>query len=74
MWGWCATSAEALAGFHHVVLGDPVLQRELLAAGERGGFVALVVERAQGRGWDVSADDVEEGLREGRRAWRERWV
>jgi hypothetical protein len=67
-------SADALAGFRHVVLGDTDLQRELLAAGERRRFVALVVERARGRGWDVGADDVEEGLRESRRAWLERWI
>jgi hypothetical protein len=67
-------SAEALADFGKVVVNDPDLLRELLAAGDRLRFIDLVVQRAADRGWDVSVDDVANGLRDARRAWQERWV
>ena len=66
-------SAEALAAFGEVVVDDAALYRELLGAGSRESFVALVVRRANERGWDVAAGDVHEGLRASRRAWQERW-
>jgi hypothetical protein len=67
-------SAEALAVFIQVVVADVGLQKELLATADRETFVALVVQRAAGAGCDVSGDDVEQGLRDGRRAWLARWI
>lgn len=67
-------SAEGLAGFGRAVPDDPELLRELLAAPDRGRFVALVVERATALGWDVRPDDVEQGLRASREAWNQRWL
>ena len=67
-------SAEAWAGFREAVLADPALQRELLGVPEPEPFRSLVVERARDLGWDVRPDDVEQGLRERRRTWLERWI
>jgi hypothetical protein len=67
-------SADAFDGFRRAVLADPELQRDLLCALNRRDFVALVVSRAQFGGWDVRPDDVEDALRNSRRAWQERWI
>ena len=67
-------SAEALAAFALVVVADVELQQELLAIGDRDAFVALVVRRAGEVGCDVSPEDVEQGLRDRRRAWLARWI
>ena len=67
-------SADGLAAFVQVVVDDLDLQHELLAAGDDAEFVPLVVQRATDAGYDVSADDVEHGLRDRRRAWRTQWI
>jgi hypothetical protein len=67
-------SAAALARFQEAVLADTELQRRLLVATDRTVFVALVVQLAHERGCDVEPDDVEDGLRDGRRTWLERWI
>ncbi len=67
-------SSDGLAGFRRAVLADPALQRELLNVPGRQEFVTLLVLRARSRGWDVDADDVEEALRNSRRAWEQRWI
>ena len=67
-------AAEALARFGEVVVDDPGLVRELVAAADRPTFVALVVMRATERGFDVEAEDVEAGLRDRRRAWWAHWI
>lgn len=67
-------SAEGLAAFVRVVVDDPELQRELLAARDHEEFVPLVVQRAADADCDVSPDDVEQGLRDRRRACRSQWI
>ena len=67
-------SAEALAAFAQVVVADVELQRELVATGDHHAFVALVVRRAGEAGCDVSPADVEQELRDSRRAWLARWI
>lgn len=67
-------SAEQLAAFRVIVLGDRRLQAELLAVPERSSLVAAVLEHARDRGFDVEPHDVEEALRAARRAWHARWI
>ena len=67
-------SAEDLAAFRSVVLGDRQLQAELLDRPERSSFVAAVVEHASDRGFEVEPEDVEEALRAARRSWQLRWI
>jgi hypothetical protein len=67
-------SAEDLAAFGDVVVGDEDLQRELLATDGTDAFAAMVVQRARELGWEVSLDDVGEGIRARRRGWLGRWV
>ena len=67
-------STEDFAGFRTEVLADAGLQRDLLATADRPSFVALVVERAGARGWDVEPADVEQALHNSRTAWLQRWI
>ena len=67
-------SAEGLAAFVQVVVDDPGLHHELLTACDDDEFVPLVVQRAADAGCEVSPDDVEQGLRDRRRAWRSQWI
>jgi hypothetical protein len=67
-------SAEALGRFGQLVVVDPRLRHELVSVTDHDEFVAVVVARAREAGLDVSADDVEEGLRARRVAWREQWI
>lgn len=67
-------SAVALAWFQEVVVVDAVLQGRLLEVSDRRAFVALVVQLAHEHGYEVEPDDVDEGMRERRRTWLERWI
>lgn len=67
-------SAEALAEFGRLVVVDRALQAQLLDARDRDRFVALVVKLSRDAGWDVTAGDVEDGLRASLRGWRARWI
>ena len=67
-------SPEALDRFREVVLNDLALQEELRDVVDHKLFVSLVVRLGAERGCRMSPLDVDEALREGRRAWLERWV
>lgn len=60
--------------FRLIVLHDQTLQEQLRAAPDWPAFLALALRLAQERGCDIVAEDVESALREGRRAWLERWL
>lgn len=60
--------------FCEAVLGDPELQRQLLATPDRRDFVDKAVELASAVGCAVRPADVEEALRARRQAWLERWI
>jgi hypothetical protein len=65
---------EALDCLREAVVDDDHLRSQLLSARDRVGFIAKVVEIAQSRGFELSADEVSEALRDERRQRYERWV
>jgi hypothetical protein len=67
-------SAEQFERFRSAVLSDVALQQRLSAYTERDAFVDAVVRAAAEAHLAVTADDVEEAMRAGRRSWLERWV
>jgi len=67
-------SADALAAFRLLVAADKELQLELLATEGHAHFVALVMRRAEAAGYPVNPEDIEAGLRAGRRERLERWL
>lgn len=67
-------SQESFEEFRRLVLEDTALQRRLLEEVERESFVRLVVREGAERGFRFTAGEVEAAMREGRRAWLERWV
>ena len=67
-------AADDLARLRADVLDDPGLQQRLLAVADRRQFVALVVGLAGERGLDVAAQDVDDAIAEGRRAWYSTWI
>ena len=67
-------SQEGFEEFRRLVLGDPALQRRLWGEVERESFVQMVVREGAERGFRFTAGEVEAAMREGRRAWLERWV
>jgi hypothetical protein len=56
------------------VLGAPALQSRLRDLTDRDSFVGETVKIAAELGLDLSPGDVDEALRDARRAWLERWV
>jgi hypothetical protein len=67
-------SPEALARFRQVVLEDEALAEELRDIADRQLFVERVVQFGEKRSCRFAPEDVEEGLRAGRRSWLERWI
>lgn len=62
------------AEFRAAALADTDLQAELRGIDARAEFVLKVVDTASELGFDVKADDVENAINTGRRAWIERWI
>ena len=60
--------------FRDYVLADSELQSELRIVVDKIKFIQVVTATAVSKGFDVTADDVEEALKQGRRAWIERWI
>lgn len=65
---------DPLADLRRIVVDDRLLRDRLLSAPDRQAFIVGVIEIAQERGLDVSADQVVAGLRAARLRRRERWV
>ncbi len=65
---------EIFEQFHHLVLQDLTLQKRLRETDDLELFVALVVQLGHEHGFDFTSKDVENALRESRRAWLERWL
>lgn len=65
---------ENFDNFRRLVLQDPVLQEKLRAVSEREAFRILIVQMGGEMGFDFTAEEVEAALRDGQRAWIERWV
>lgn len=67
-------SREGLEQFRQLVWQDLALQRRLREATGRESFMKLVLSEGERRGCVLTAEDVEEAMRESRRAWLERWL
>jgi hypothetical protein len=67
-------SPSELARFRTIVHEDPALAEELRDIVDRQLFTERVVSLAAARGCRFAPEDVDEGLRAGRRAWLERHV
>jgi hypothetical protein len=55
-----------------MVLGDESLQVQLRDITDRDEFIAKVIELGEGHGCDLTAEDVNEAMRRGRRTQVER--
>lgn len=67
-------SAENLQQFCLLVLNNQALQKKLREIGDRAQFTARVIELGARHGFEITAGDVEQALRENRRLWLERWI
>jgi hypothetical protein len=66
-------SAADLTNFLAETVDEPMVRGRLLPL--RGAdFAAALIAVAAERGHTVTAEDVESAVRDGRRAWWERWV
>ncbi|MGC2236230.1 MAG: Nif11-like leader peptide family natural product precursor [Pyrinomonadaceae bacterium] len=67
-------SQENFEQFRNVVLEDLSLQKQLRAFTKRDIFIARVVKLGAERGFQFTAEDVEEAMNANRRDWIERWI
>lgn len=67
-------SQEQFEQFRNVVLEDLSLQKQLRAFTKRDMFVAHVVKLGAERGFQFTAEDVEEAMNTNQRDWIERWI
>lgn len=65
---------EKLSEFRSLIFADAALQKKLREITDRQEFVRLIVEAGNGRGFEFTAEEVEEAMRANRRAWIERWI
>lgn len=66
--------AEGFERFRQLVLEDAALQERLRETPNLKAFVDLTLRLGEEHGCRFTAVDVEEALREGRRAWLQRWI
>jgi hypothetical protein len=66
--------AESFERFRQLVLGDATLQERLRETPDLKAFVALTLRLGQEHGYRFTAEEVENALRESRRAWLQRWI
>jgi hypothetical protein len=67
-------SLDSLNQFRRAVLEDASLRESLRGTQDLETFLALVLRAGRERGYEFTRAEVEELLRQGRRAWLERWV
>jgi Nif11 domain len=67
-------SSEVLEQFRSRVLESPVLQEKLLPISNRESFCLRMVQLGAELGFNFTAEEVEAALRDGQRAWVERWI
>lgn len=65
---------ENLEKFRQLVLADLSLQERLRDITDRETFIAATVRLGEEHGCSFLHEDVEDALRESRRAWLERWL
>lgn len=67
-------SVEKLSEFRSLIFADIALQEKLRGITDRQEFIRFVVESGRERGFEFTADEAENALRDGRRVWIERWL
>jgi hypothetical protein len=67
-------SREGFERFRLQVLEDAALQEMLRETPNLKAFLGLTLQLGRERGYSFTAEDVEDALRESRRAWLQRWV
>ncbi|EEF62894.1 Nif11-like leader peptide family natural product precursor [Pedosphaera parvula] len=67
-------SRENFENFRRLVLADTALQERLRSVSDREAFRLLTVQIGKELGFDFTAEEVESALKDGQRAWIERWI
>jgi hypothetical protein len=67
-------SQESFEQFRHLVLEDVTLQERLRETPNLKAFLDLTLRLGREHGYSFTARDVEDALRESRRAWLQRWI
>lgn len=67
-------SKQAFEEFRRIVLREPALQGKFREIERRDEFIACVVKLAATENFEITAADVEEAMRDARRAWLEKWI
>jgi hypothetical protein len=67
-------SKENFEKFREIVFQNVDLQEELRRYVEREAFIKRVVELGAEKGFQFTAETVQEVLNENRRAWIQRWI
>jgi predicted ribosomally synthesized peptide with nif11-like leader len=67
-------SQQSFDQFRELVLQDPALQTQLMAADDLTDLVPLILKLGRERGYEVASQDVEAAWQAARRAWIERWI
>ncbi len=67
-------SKESLDQFRRLVLDDDEMQKQLRETPDKESFLALMLRFGAERGYEFTAEDVEEALRDEQRRWIMRWV
>lgn len=60
--------------FRQLVLREPSLQARLREPMELSRFVDLMLQEGKERGFDFTAEEVQQALSASRRTWLERWI
>jgi len=64
----------SLDQFRQLVLREPSLQARLREPLELSRFLDLMLQEGKERGFDFTAEEVQQALSASRRAWLERWI
>jgi hypothetical protein len=67
-------SQEALEQFRAVVVEDDGLQARLSGFDDLQDFKEAVLQAGSERGFDFTALELDQAIREARRSWLERWI
>lgn len=67
-------SQAAFEQFRAEVLADASLRNDLVTIDDKVEFTAAVISLASKKGVELTADDVENAMRTGRKTWIERWI
>lgn len=70
----CEGTESAYEPFRRLVLGDTILQDQLVNITDHQTFITRTVELGHERGFQFQPTDVDAALQAAKRAWMERWI